>query len=173
MIISNPVLFEEAAKEMLPHAGHKLAITTAGGDFAPEMITVSCDDCHQSLLEFTPEREGSRWANLDLVRYEGRYDSERDVYSVEVFKPGRAPYPLQERQDIVNHSPTGIAWGYGGSGPAQCSLAILMDYFGETDLVRRLYQEFKFRVIAKLPRDENWSLTGTQIERVTDQLKLA
>ena len=29
---------------------------------------------------------------------------------------------------IVNHSPTGFCWGYAGSGPAQLSLAILLDH---------------------------------------------
>ena len=28
---------------------------------------------------------------------------------------------------VVNHSPTGFAWGYGGSGPTQLALAILME----------------------------------------------
>lgn len=26
---------------------------------------------------------------------------------------------------VRNHSPTGFAWGYGGSGPAQLALAVL------------------------------------------------
>jgi hypothetical protein len=38
-----------------------------------------------------------------------------------------------------------------GSGPAQCALAILMDYFGDEQRVLALYQDFKFRVIAALP----------------------
>jgi len=89
---------------------------------------------------------------------------------VEVFKPGKGPYPLQERQDIVNHSPTGISWGYGGSGPAQCALAILLDYLGDEDEARAHYQDFKFKVIARLPRNAGWTLTGRNIERAL-QLK--
>ena len=27
--------------------------------------------------------------------------------------------PLNPRQELRNHSPTGFEWGYGGSGPAQ------------------------------------------------------
>lgn len=30
---------------------------------------------------------------------------------------------------IRNHSPDGFEWGYGGSGPSQLALAILLDYF--------------------------------------------
>jgi hypothetical protein len=37
-----------------------------------------------------------------------------------------APLPL--RLDIVNHSPTGFAWGYSGSGSAQLAVAILADW---------------------------------------------
>ena len=35
------------------------------------------------------------------------------------------PFPSQA---VRNHSPTGFAWGYGGSGPAQLALAILIDW---------------------------------------------
>lgn len=49
------------------------------------------------------------------------------------------------------HSPTGFAWGYGGSGPAQLALAILLKF---TDAPRalELYQEFKARYVATWPQ---------------------
>jgi hypothetical protein len=72
--------------------------------------------------------------------------------------------PLQERQDIVNHSPAGIAWGYGGSGPAQCAFALLMDYWGNEERASALYQQFKFAVIARFAPNSDWALTGCQIE---------
>jgi len=31
---------------------------------------------------------------------------------------------LEASLKVVNHSPTGFAWGYGGSGPAQLALAL-------------------------------------------------
>lgn len=34
---------------------------------------------------------------------------------------------------IAYHSPTGYAWGYAGSGPADLALSILADYFGEAE----------------------------------------
>ncbi len=37
--------------------------------------------------------------------------------------------PLEESLTVVNHSPTGFAWGYGGSGPAQTALAIMLRFF--------------------------------------------
>ena len=33
------------------------------------------------------------------------------------------------RLDLVNHSPTGFEWGYGGSGPAQLAVAMLAHHF--------------------------------------------
>jgi hypothetical protein len=42
-------------------------------------------------------------------------------------------------QHIVLHSPTGFAWGYGGSGPADLALSILCDVLGERPKGKRLY----------------------------------
>jgi hypothetical protein len=72
------------------------------------------------------------------------------------------------------HSPTGLEWGYGGSGPADTALAILLDATGESDLLPRsafrfplskrawaalertrsyvLYQRFKWEFVARLPK---------------------
>jgi hypothetical protein len=76
--------------------------------------------------------------------------------------------PLASRLDIINHSPTGFDWGYGGSGPAQLALAILADAFAIPDdqyflkradaLAFELHHPFKLDVIAKLPR-HHWTLT--------------
>jgi hypothetical protein len=71
---------------------------------------------------------------------------------------------LDPRADLVNHSPDGFEWGYGGSGPAQLALAILADHFGpgcEQDALA-WYQDFKWQVVAKLPRD-SWTLLGAEI----------
>lgn len=58
----------------------------------------------------------------------------------------------QESQKIVNHSPDGFAWGYGGSGPSQLALAILLCYTSK-ESATRLYQNFKWDVVAKLEGD--------------------
>jgi hypothetical protein len=41
--------------------------------------------------------------------------------------------PLALRLELARHSPTGFEWGYGGSGPAQLSLAILADRWRDDD----------------------------------------
>jgi hypothetical protein len=70
--------------------------------------------------------------------------------------------PLSPRYDLANHSPDGFSWGYAGSGPAQLALALLADYLGDKE-AQRLYQDFKF-VIARLPQNECWKMTGGEIE---------
>jgi hypothetical protein len=60
-------------------------------------------------------------------------------------------------QDLINHSPNGFEWGYGGSGPAQLALAICLDAIGDPDMALRVYQEFKWRVIARL-QHETWRI---------------
>jgi hypothetical protein len=52
---------------------------------------------------------------------------------------------------VASHSPSGFAWGYGGSGPAQLALAILLKYLPVKDALE-LYQGFKSAAIATLPR---------------------
>lgn len=52
--------------------------------------------------------------------------------------------------ELVNHSPTGFNWGYGGSGPAQLALALLLEYAGK-DFALANYGDFKWDVIAALP----------------------
>lgn len=165
MTFDNPMLFEQAAQELLPHLSHKLSLTPYGGDASPDGLAVECETCHEVLIEFQSASGMSGRTDPDSVKYEGHYDEGLGLCYVEVFKPGKSPYPMQERQDIINHSPTGIAWGYGGSGPAQCAFAILMDYLGDVERARALYQDFKFNIILILPMNEAWTLTGRHIEQ--------
>lgn len=54
-------------------------------------------------------------------------------------------------QRLVNHSPDGFAWGYGGSGPAQLALAVLLAAGVPDRRALQLYQRFKADQIATLP----------------------
>jgi hypothetical protein len=78
-----------------------------------------------------------------------------------------SPKPSQK---LHNHSPDGFNWGYGGSGPAQLSLAILYDYFGDKHKALSLYQNFKFKVVAKWPQEGDWKITGAEIEAICEGL---
>ncbi len=79
--------------------------------------------------------------------------------------------PLNPRNELRNHSPTGFAWGYGGSGPAQLALAILADYLQDDTRAQKLYQKFKIAVIAKIPQNESWQLTDEEIKSIVERLE--
>ena len=82
--------------------------------------------------------------------------------AVLVHEPGRDPRPLDPRLDLRRHSPDGFEWGYAGSGPAQLALALAADALGDDDRARDCYQDFKFKVVARLPAD-GWTLTAEQV----------
>ena len=50
----------------------------------------------------------------------------------------------------ARHSPTGIEWGYGGSGPADLARSVLLALVGERE-AGALYQRFKHEVVAAVP----------------------
>jgi len=63
---------------------------------------------------------------------------------------GKQLFP-QRSQKLINHSPDGFSWGYGGSGPAQLSLAILLQFM-PAEFACEFYQDFKWNVVAKWPK---------------------
>lgn len=81
---------------------------------------------------------------------EGDYDSEKWWGDVRVDGARLDPKPSQK---IWNHSPDGFAWGYGGSGPAQLALAILLKAGFDEQQAIRFHQRFKAQFIATLPRE--------------------
>lgn len=71
-----------------------------------------------------------------------------------------------------NHSPTGFAWGYEGSGPAQLALALLLHAGANAGEALDWYQDFKRQVVAHWPHGEpfEWpveALEGWIAERRT------
>jgi len=69
----------------------------------------------------------------------------------QVFIDGQEIAPNKSQQ-VYNHSPDGFNWGYGGSGPAQLALAILLEATDEKE-ASRLYHSFKWEIISRLPSD--------------------
>ncbi len=70
---------------------------------------------------------------------------------------------LDPQNSIINHSPDGFSYGYGGSGPAQLALAILCHEYGAGYAVEN-YQKFKFDVIAVLDREREFTLTSDELK---------
>lgn len=75
-------------------------------------------------------------------------------FSGEVYVNG-APLDPEPSQRVWNHSPDGFAWGYGGSGPAQLALALLLVELDADEAVH-LHQVFKREFIAGLPQEGRW-----------------
>jgi hypothetical protein len=97
-----------------------------------------------------------------------RGDPKTGLVTVELMLPDRpCEYLLPMRLGLRNHSPTGFAWGYGGSGPAQLALALACDMLGPgkvcDDLALAIYQELKWSVISRLPGGEPFRLTEDEL----------
>ena len=71
---------------------------------------------------------------------------------------GDEELPIGRSLKLARHSPTGFGWGYAGSGPAQLSLAILLEVLDDETLAMRYYQDFKFDFIANLTDGQKWKL---------------
>jgi len=83
---------------------------------------------------------------------------------VTVSRDGAIEQLLPDRsQRIRNHSPDGFQWGYGGSGPAQLALALLLDATNDEDLAQDWYQTFKWAHVATWKVE--WSITDADIRQ--------
>ena len=109
------------------------------------------------------------------VWYEGHrnYDGTGPNRVERVDASGRAP--LDPRLDVRNHSPTGLEWGYGGSGPAQLALALCIDALaGDVARAGRIYQHFKWMIVGHFDERE-WTITAdailATIERIEADLR--
>lgn len=100
------------------------------------------------------------------------YTGKRDKNGARVFvayEPEGATVALPH---VVLHSPTGLEWGYGGSGPADTALSILAHHLNEhptredlrngNGFAVKLYQDFKWAFIAGAPA-EGFEISEVQI----------
>lgn len=69
-----------------------------------------------------------------------------DYQSRQIWLNGKYLSPSKS-QSVVNHSPDGFNWAYGGSGPAQLALAICMELG-----IQDSYQAFKWEIVESLPK---------------------
>lgn len=92
---------------------------------------------------------------IDNLKVKG-YRGNRKVYvgGVEL-SPGHS-------QSLRNHSPDGFNWSYGGSGPAQLALALLVHFSKNDEFALDHYQAFKFDMIATLPQSD-FELDGNKV----------
>jgi Family of unknown function (DUF6166) len=99
---------------------------------------------------------------------------QRNVYEGYLDKEGghlvdknNVPFDVGPSLEVRMHSPTGFAWGFEGSGPAQLSLAILLEELVPLGFsvigVCAYYQDYKREVIARLAPDKAWRLTSADV----------
>lgn len=75
-----------------------------------------------------------------------------------------------DSQALINHSPNGFNWGYGGSGPSQLALGLLLAVTSDKDLSLRFYQQFKWDIVANL--GDTWEITeGSILAWIEQQTK--
>ncbi|HHY45862.1 MAG TPA: hypothetical protein GX506_01005 [Firmicutes bacterium] len=79
--------------------------------------------------------------SLPLLPFDGDIVCRRD-------SSGEPQFNIPQR--IKHHSPTGMEWGYGGSGPADFALNILA-LFVDEETAFKLHQSFKWHFVAPLP----------------------
>jgi hypothetical protein len=75
----------------------------------------------------------------------------------------------QWSQQVWNHSPDGFNWGYGGSGPAQLALAILLYSGLPEEVAVALHQDFKWKFVANWADYLNWFLRGSDLRHWIEQ----
>jgi hypothetical protein len=95
-------------------------------------------------------------------RREENGDANLSDEQVFVVRDGQVRF-LKPRNDLMDHSPDGLSWGYAGSGPTQLALAMLMEVFDDWERVRPIYQHFKDHLVARIPQNTNWTADGADV----------
>ena len=99
-------------------------------------ITLSCQQRHPEDIAFLEDWDNERFYYLSNSG--GNYRR----------------LSLEESLTVWNKSPSGFYHGYGGSGPAQLSLAICLRLYGKA-VALQVFQDFKWKYIAPLPKEDD------------------
>lgn len=119
-----------------------------------------------SLHNQTAAIAGRRERDSSMTTYSGFRDQTGHAH-VAVEHGGE----LRPLPHLVRHSPTGMEWGCAGSGPADLARSILGHFLaGCVAPHPRIYQRFKFLVVASLPRNQNWTLTSEEVQAVLNDV---
>jgi hypothetical protein len=102
-------------------------------------------------------------------RTQRKYQGVREVDGCQITVIDTPGGPGRELRHIIRHSPTGLEWGYGGSGPADTALSILTDYLGR-EPHPTMYQRYKFLAVGAWPRDA-FTTTGADIDLALERIR--
>jgi hypothetical protein len=78
----------------------------------------------------------------------------KGTYATNTVEVDGKPLDPAASQKAWNHSPDGFAWGYGGSGPAQLALALLLHAGVPQRIAVELHQDLKREFVAALPEGD-------------------
>jgi hypothetical protein len=139
----------------------------ADNQSASELMNSALSETFSSSLPIDTSPDSISRADVAFIGYctwrrEENGDSNLFDQQVFVVRDGQVRL-LNPRNDLMNHSPDGLSWGYLGSGPAQLALATLMETFNDWERVRAIYQRFKEQFIARIPQNANWTADGADI----------
>jgi hypothetical protein len=95
-----------------------------------------------------------------MISYIGERGDICQVWRVEGNR--RTRLDPRRSQKLFNHSPDGFEWGYGGSGPAQLALALVLDALDDDRRAVAIHQDFKFRIVGRMAH-EQWELSQESI----------
>ena len=103
-------------------------------------------------------------ASLLSAHYFGQRSWQRcEVYFADPTKlAGFTELDIRPSLKLSNHSPVGYEWGYGGSGPAQLALALLLHATEDRKRALALHQRFKFAYVGHFPSD-SWQICQSTI----------
>lgn len=150
----------QALRRLAESAGHAPLPVPAGGDGAP--ATPSVDDRSPLRLVVPGEARPEPTGIAVLPECEA-ITGDRDDVVLWRSLDGEAHASVPH---AARHSPTGIEWGYGGSGPADLARSVLLA-FVDPRTAEALYQRFKREVVARVP-DEGGVLRAADVRAWVD-----
>jgi hypothetical protein len=78
----------------------------------------------------------------------------KGTYATNKIEVDGKPLDPTPSQKVWNHSPDGFSWGYGGSGPAQLALALLLHAGVKERMAVELHHDLKREFVAPLPEGD-------------------
>jgi hypothetical protein len=84
-----------------------------------------------------------------------------------------APLDPNPSQLVYNHSPDGFCWGYGGSGPAQLALAIMLQLVPDEAVAVGMHQAFKRDFLEPMNMGDDFELKGAELIRWLEKKPIA
>ncbi len=79
--------------------------------------------------------------------------------------------PLPRHEEVAKFTGWGFEWTYEGPSPQQLALAILYDHLGDKTRAIGLSERFMRKTIAEL--DNDWTLTGADVQKAIDEIEKA